>query len=253
MGAALGTIGEATIGVPRPPRYRDRVAVPRGSMPRLHLISFDLCPFVQRSTIALHEKGAAFDLDYVDLKAKPDWFLKLSPHGRVPVLVVDDTPLFESLVILEYLDETLSPRLHPVDALERARDRAWFSVADALNAAAYQMMVAPDDDRLHQHATVARQHLARLEEQLVGPLWRGEHFCAMDAVAYPALQRLHWFSELYPALELFARTPKVAAWERALRDRPSIQASTVPDIQQRFLTALPTYGAVHRPQSTPQP
>ena len=216
-------------------------------MPHLRLISFDLCPFVQRSTIALNEKGAAFDLDYVDLKAKPDWFLKISPHGKVPVLLVDETPLFESLVILEYLDETLSPRLHPADALERARDRAWFSVADALNVAAYQLMIAPDPERLHQHAAGARQHLARLEEQLQGPLWRGDHFSAMDAVIYPALQRLLWFSEKYPELALFEGVPKVAAWERALHDRPSVLASTVPDIKQRFLAALPGYGAVHRP------
>lgn len=215
-------------------------------MPRLHLISFDLCPYVQRSAIALHEKGASFDLDYVDLKAKPDWFLKLSPHGRVPVLMVDDTPLFESLVILEYLDETLAPRLHPADALERARDRAWFSVADALNMALYQMMVAADRDRLQQQATAIRQHFSRLEEQLVGPLWRGQSLCAMDAVCYPALQRARWFSELYPELELFAGVPKVDAWERALHDRPSVVASTVPDIRQRFLKALPGYGAVHR-------
>ena len=72
---------------------------------RPELISFKLCPFVQRSVIVLLEKEAPFDITYIDLSNPPDWFKAISPMGKVPVLKVDDTVLFESAVIMEYLDE----------------------------------------------------------------------------------------------------------------------------------------------------
>src|SRR5512135_650722 len=72
----------------------------------LKLISHKLCPYVQRAVIALTEKGVPFERIDIDLANKPDWFQKLSPLGRTPVLVVGDTAIFESAVILEYLEET---------------------------------------------------------------------------------------------------------------------------------------------------
>lgn len=47
-----------------------------------------LCPYVQRAAIALTEKGVSFARRYVDLSAKPDWFLAISPLGKVPLLIV---------------------------------------------------------------------------------------------------------------------------------------------------------------------
>ena len=61
------------------------------SMPMLTLISHDLCPYVQRAVIALTEKEVAFDRIYVDLANKPDWFLAISPLGKVPLLRVGPT------------------------------------------------------------------------------------------------------------------------------------------------------------------
>ena len=79
----------------------------------LTLVSHALCPYVQRAAIALAEKGAPFTRRDVDLARKPDWFLAISPLGKTPVLVVDDTPIFESAAIIEYLDDTVSPASTP--------------------------------------------------------------------------------------------------------------------------------------------
>ena len=82
---------------------------------KLVLISHALCPYVQRAVIALLEKNIAFERVDIDLGNKPDWFLKVSPLGKTPVLLVDGQPIFESAVICEYLEDTLSPRLHPAE------------------------------------------------------------------------------------------------------------------------------------------
>ena len=75
-------------------------------MSTLTLVSFDACPFVQRAAILLQEQNRTYDITYIDLRNKPDWFLEISPNGKVPVLKVEETPIFESAVILEYLDDT---------------------------------------------------------------------------------------------------------------------------------------------------
>src|SRR5262245_23658873 len=90
----------------------------------LTLISHHLCPYVQRAVIALSEKGVAFERVDVDLANKPAWFTALSPLGKTPVLKVGSTPIFESAVILEYLEDTQPRALHPTDPLHRAQHRA---------------------------------------------------------------------------------------------------------------------------------
>ena len=90
----------------------------------LKLISHKLCPYVQRAVIALAEKGVPFERIDIDLANKPEWFLKISPLGKVPVLVVaterGEVALFESNVICEYIEETQAGRgLHPADPLAR--------------------------------------------------------------------------------------------------------------------------------------
>jgi len=111
-------------------------------MAKYMLVSFKTCPWVQRSTIVLREKNTEFELRHIEPDNRPDWFLAISPHKKVPVLRIDDKiSLFESNAINEYLDETISPRLHPEDPVERAINRAWTdyvpTFASAVTATAY--------------------------------------------------------------------------------------------------------------------
>src|SRR6476619_4336687 len=99
---------------------------------RLTLISHKLCPYVQRAVIALTEKVVACDRIDIELANKPDWFLAISPLGKTPVLQVGDTAIFESAVILEYLEETEKKALHPADPLIRAEHRAWIEFGSAV-------------------------------------------------------------------------------------------------------------------------
>src|SRR5580704_17209274 len=93
--------------------------------PKLTLISHKLCPYVQRAVIALSEKDVPFERIDIDLSNKPDWFLKISPLGKTPVLLVGDHAIFDSALILEYLEETQIKPLHPGNALRRAEHRGW--------------------------------------------------------------------------------------------------------------------------------
>ena len=95
-------------------------------MAKYLLVSFKTCPWVQRSAIVLREKNIEFEFRHIDRDNRPDWFLAISPHKKVPVLSIDGkVSLFESNAINEFLDETITPRLHPDDPVLRAVNRAW--------------------------------------------------------------------------------------------------------------------------------
>ena len=81
--------------------------------------------------MVLHEKGIDFEVHEVDLSNKSEEFLSVSPYGKVPVLRVNGTSLYESNIVNEYLDEVYdSPKLMPENPEERASVRSWMAFAD---------------------------------------------------------------------------------------------------------------------------
>lgn len=201
--------------------------------PPLTLISHALCPYVQRAAIVLAEKGQPFVRRDIDLARKPDWFLALSPLGKTPVLQVGDEALFESAVICEYLDDTLSPRLHPQDALLRARHRAWMEFGSALLQHIGAFYSAPDDATLHARGTDIRQSLMRLEATVApdGPYFAGPAFSLVDAVFGPVMRYFDVLDAIAPQ-DWWAGLPRVAAWRLALARRPSVQSAVRADYPQ---------------------
>ena len=84
-----------------------------------------------RTRMVLHEKGIDFEVHEVDLSNKSEEFLRVSPYGKVPVLRVNETSLYESNIVNEYLDEVYeSPKLMPQNPAERATVRSWMAFAD---------------------------------------------------------------------------------------------------------------------------
>src|ERR1700689_1082523 len=138
---------------------------------RLRLISHKLCPYVQRAVIALDEKGVAFERVDIDLANKPDWFLKISPLGRTPVLQVGDTAIFESAVILEYLEEAEPKPLHPADALRRAEHRGWIEFGSAILNDVAGLYSAPDEAAFRAKTAQLAARFARLEARVVASPW----------------------------------------------------------------------------------
>jgi len=132
----------------------------------LVLVSHVLCPYVQRAAIVLAEKGVLFERRDIDLANKPDWFLKVSPPGKTPVLLVGDEAIFESAVICEYLEETALPRLHPANALLRAQHRSWMEFGSALLNAIAAFYNASDETALLERAADIRARLVQLEAAL---------------------------------------------------------------------------------------
>jgi glutathione S-transferase len=198
---------------------------------------------VQRAVIVLRAKDIPFQVTYIDLREKPDWFLKISPHGKVPVLQVDDQPLFESNAIAEYLDEAEAPRLHPEDPIKRARNRAWTDFVPTFAAGLSGIYYASDDGDREARLATARQRLDKLEEAIEtergndGPYFNGPRLCLVDAAYAPFLQRfLH--VEQWLQTGLLEDYPLVAAWAQALVASEAVAGSVAESFFDEFAAGM---------------
>lgn len=195
----------------------------------LHLISHVLCPYVQRAVIVLEEQGLAYRRTDIDLAAKPDWFLAISPLGKTPVLVTRGEAIFESAVIAEYLDETGPKSLHPAEALTRARHRGWIEFASAMLNDIAGLYAAPDAAGFEAKRAALRAKAGQLEAELgEGPYFRGVTFGLVDAAFGPVFRYFDTFDALGVGGMLDGQ-PKLARWRAALAARPSVRGAVSPD------------------------
>ena len=214
----------------------------------LKLISHKLCPYVQRAVIALAEKRVPFERVDIDLANKPDWFLKISPLGKVPLLVVrterGEVALFESNVICEYIEETQAgPKLHPSDPLVRAEHRAWMEFGSALLSDLWGLETTTDPATFESKRQAVATKFARVEAALgEGPFFAGDRFSLVDAVFAPIFRYFDVFDELAD-LGIFKDTPKVRGWRAELARRPSVQAAVGADYPQLLRAFLKRYDA----------
>ncbi|MGE5159624.1 MAG: glutathione S-transferase family protein [Gemmatimonas sp.] len=195
----------------------------------LKLISHRLCPYVQGAVIALTEKGAGFERVDIDLANKPDWFLKISPLGRTPVLLVGEHAIFESAVILEYLEETQGSPLHPDSALARAEHRAWIEFGSAVLNDVAGFYAAPDEAAFKAKAAQLEQKFARLETRVAAAPWfDGEKFSLVDAAFGPVFRYVDVFDAIGD-FGILGGKPKLVRWRAALATRPSVKSAVSPD------------------------
>jgi glutathione S-transferase len=196
---------------------------------RLKLISHKLCPYVQRAVIALTEKGTAFERIDIDLANKPDWFLAISPLGKTPVLLVGNVPIFESAVILEYLEETQPKPLHPADALARAEHRGWIEFGSTVLNDIAGFYAAPDQATFKARTAQLEQRFARLEARVKAlPWFDGENFSLVDAVFGPVFRYFDVFDEI-AEFGILAGKPNLARWRKSLAARPSVRGAVGAD------------------------
>ena len=201
---------------------------------KLELISFKLCPFVQRAVIVLKKKNIDFDITYIDLNDQPDWFKEISPLGQVPVLKVGDDVLFESSVIQEYVDEITPPSLQPADALVKAKNRAWISFGGDIIMAMQGMVTAKDETAANEKRALIETKLSQLEAQHSGAnFFNGNEFQMIDAAYAPMLMRLNFIKNL-TGEDLLTELPKMAKWSANLLSLDCVKDSVVPELPMMY-------------------
>lgn len=201
------------------------------STPNLKLISFTLCPYVQRAMIVLNEKNISFDIEYIDLSAPPAEFYDISPLEKVPVLLVDETPLFESMVICDYLDEITENSLYPSDAFNKAQNRSWIEFGNDILNTTFNFLHENDPKKFNHLKETLVDRFEILEEQMTeGEYYNGTDFSMIDAVYAPIFRYQQQISQ-HKDYEIFEDAPMVMAWGERLLKRPSV-INSIPDTYQ---------------------
>jgi glutathione S-transferase len=202
------------------------------------LVSFKTCPWVQRAAIVLREKGVEFEFRHIERDNRPDWFLAISPHKKVPVLRVDDKiSLFESNAIAEYLDETVAPRLHPADPVQRAVNRAWTdyipTFSELVTGCAYAKTEADYRAAVDGIDVPFARLEGALERQGSGPFFNGKDYSLVDAGYAPFLQRYAFLDRIRPIGRIEAY-PRLKAWSDALLARPSTHSFPATEFEAMY-------------------
>jgi len=204
----------------------------------LTLYSFHICPFVERINILLNEKNIPCERIHVNIRNKPDWFLKLSPLGKVPLLKVDNMLIFESSVINDFLDEISAPGLYPSEPVKRAYNRSWIEWGSTLIFDAYNMTLAKNSLSFEQQRVTVDNKLAMLELEIApSPFFNGSNFSMIDIAYAPLFRRFARLSQQFD-VHLLEKYPKLQQWSVNILIRESVAKGFHENFDEEFYFLL---------------
>jgi len=166
------------------------------------LFSSPTDPWSHRTRLVLAEKGIAIELVNCDLHKLPEDLLDLNPYHSVPTLVDRDLVLYDSRVIMEYLDERFPhPPLMPIDPVTRAQfrvalyrvERDWYGLAHDIELDRESKTAA------HSRKVLCEAICASAEVFKAKPFFLSDDFSLVDASIAPILWRLPAYGIDLPA------------------------------------------------------
>ena len=196
----------------------------------IELFSARVCPYAHRTRLILREKQVDFEYTEVDLQNKPARFLANSPYGKVPALIHNQTTIYESAIINEYLDEVFEePRLMPSTPVLRAKTRIWIDYCDDYFIADHYALLRNQEPGQHSSLLqkaeynlrfIEREGLAKLSA--AGPYWLGSEPSLIDFAWYPFFERMPAWTH-YRALKIPDDCPRLRRWFEVTSQRDSVR------------------------------
>jgi len=200
----------------------------------LRLVSYDLCPYVQRSIITLTEKNVKYEKEYIDLGSPPEWFLKRSPLKKVPLLIVDGKhDIFESAVICELVDEITPGSLHSENPVIKAKHRSWIEFGSRILDKIGALYNSKSEKCYFECLKELASSFSRLNDIVVGPYFSGNTFYMVDAV-YATIFRYFDVMDSYLPFDIFGGCDKVNVWRLKIAQRPAVQMAVLNTYQKRL-------------------
>jgi glutathione S-transferase len=204
-------------------------------MPKIKLITSTLSPYGQRVEITLIEKNIPYEKQEIDLANKPDFLAKDSPISKVPLLYVDDKPLFESIAICEYLEEAFTQNpLHPKDLYIRAWHRGWMEFSNGILASTFGLIYSQDQQSFDLKKAEIVGKLKILDANLkFNPYFDGDQYSMVDICLASAFKPLTFIDKKF-TLELFDLHKNVATYVEGAVTRGSVHKALSSDYEDVF-------------------
>ena len=175
-----------------------------------------------RARFVLSEKGVGAEFRYVDPNDPPEEFIELNPYGSLPTMNDRDLVLYNSRIIMEYLDERFPhPPLHPMDPVSRAQSRVivyrieqdWYTLLEEIQNSG--------DKKGAKFKKMLRESLIAAEPIFdAKPYFMNDEFSLIDCALAPLLWRL-------PSLgiDLPKQAASIKAYAARVFERDSFQES----------------------------
>ena len=227
-----------------------------------------MCPYAARTLIVLNELNLPYDT--VEIRNKPDWYLKINPRGKVPAIRIpsdNNEIVYESAICDEYLCDlynrqhsddsgSYTPLLMPNDPMQRAKIRLLNDQCDTiLNVAFFTFLMNKDESKEDEMKDKLDKILEEYEKTLKsngGPYLMGAEFTLADVHVLP------FFMRLFVSLRAFKnyhvteeKYPLLVKWFEVCSERESVKISTVPDERiieayKRFMDVDYSFGGLNK-------
>jgi len=198
------------------------------------IVSYKICPFVQRVLCVAELKGIKYDVTYISLKDKPNWFLEKSPFGKVPILIEDQGTLFDSNAISEYLDEQYPNKLHPDSVFLRAVHRSWIGLALSNYLVQCRAQRSPTKEKLLENKKELDEAFVKIEGICNEPFFSGQKISMVDSAWFVLLHRTEIIRK-YSGFDFLKDFQKLSKWRNALMKDTSLLQSVSDDFEAEFL------------------
>lgn len=201
----------------------------------IKIVSFKICPFVQRVTALLEAKGLDYQVEYISLSDKPQWYLDISPNGQVPVMVTEgDVALFESEAIIEYIEEAYALLEANVSLEQKALNRAWSYLAAKNYLVQCGTMRSRDAETLAEKSAKLGTAFDKIEAALGdGPFFGGEQIGVVDIAWLVLLHRAQIIKD-HTGYDFLEGRPKTQAWQAAIMETGLAQKAVAEDFEEAF-------------------
>ncbi|MBQ4847230.1 glutathione S-transferase family protein [Pseudoalteromonas sp. MMG005] len=202
----------------------------------IKLVSFKICPFVQRVTAALEAKNVPYEIQYINLQDKPDWFLNISPNGQVPVMISENgITIFESDAIVEYIEDEYGPLETNVSNEQRALDRAWSYLGTKNYLAQCGTMSSKNEETFTMRAGKLNEIFNKIEAQLSGKtqFFKSDSLSNVDIAWLPLLHRAAIVKK-YTGHDFLCDLPKAQAWQSAVLATTIMDNTVSDDFELQF-------------------
>jgi RNA polymerase-associated protein len=190
------------------------------------LFSSPTCAMSHCARFVLYEKGVAADIEYYDPADPPEDLLELNPNGTSPTLIERDLVLYDSRIIMEYLDERFPhPPLHQMDPVSRANarmlikriDQDWYQSLD-------EILFSGEKKSARAKKMLKESVLSAAPIFAARPYFMSDEFSLIDCAIAPLLWRL-------PGIGIDVTTPNeaITSYAQRLFKRPAFRRSLSAD------------------------
>ena len=201
----------------------------------LKVISFKICPFVQRVTALLEAKNSSYEIEYIDLNNKPDLFIKISPNGQVPLLITEsDNVLFESDAIVEYIEEIISSPLFNSNPVKKAQERAWSYLAAKNYLVQCSAQRSKDKQTLLERSDKLSKAFTKLEMKLAdSQFFSSDNLGMVDIAWFPLLHRASIIRK-HSGYDFIGKFPQVKLLQKNILGTGLAEKSVSADFEDKF-------------------